>query len=98
MVHRPDHERIESAETFFASLGANLRHGGNRAFYLPSDDRIQMPPFEAFVDPIAYYATLAHEATHWTGHASRLDRELKGRFGQEAYAAEELIAELGAAF
>jgi antirestriction protein ArdC len=57
-----------------------------------------MPPFEVFADPIAYYSTLSHEATHWTAHASRLDRDLAGRFGSESYAAEELIAELGAAF
>ena len=95
---KPHHERIASAEAFFGSLGADIRHGGKRAFYLPSGDYIQMPPFPAFVDPVAYYATLAHEATHWTGHSSRLNRELKGRFGDESYAAEELIAELGAAF
>lgn len=90
--------RIESAETFFAALGADIRHGGAKAFYRPSEDYIQMPPFPAFRDPVAYYATLAHEATHWTGSSSRLDRDLKGRFGDESYAAEELIAELGAAF
>jgi len=57
-----------------------------------------MPPFEAFQDAVAYYATLSHEATHWTGVRSRLDRDLTGRFGSESYAAEELVAELGAAF
>ncbi len=57
-----------------------------------------MPAFPAFRDAVAYYATLAHEVTHATGHASRCARDLKGRFGEEAYAAEELIAELGAAF
>lgn len=95
---RPHHERIESAEAFFGALGADIRHGGGKAFYRPADDHIQMPPFDVFFDPIAYYATLAHEATHWTAHPSRLDRDLKGRFGDESYAAEELIAELGAAF
>jgi antirestriction protein ArdC len=95
---RPEHERIDSAESFFEALGADIRHGGSKAFYRPSTDQIQMPSFEAFVDPIAYYATLAHEATHWSGHGSRLDRDLKGRFGDDSYAAEELIAELGAAF
>lgn len=94
----PHVERIQRAEEFFAALGAELRHGGVKAFYRPEDDYIQMPPFEAFFDPIAYYSTLAHEATHWSGHKSRLDRDLKGRFGSESYAAEELIAELGAAF
>lgn len=94
----PVPERIGPAEAFFAGLGADIRHGGSRAFYRPGEDYIQMPPFPAFRDPIAYYATLAHEATHWTGASSRLDRDLKGRFGDESYAAEELVAELGAAF
>ena len=57
-----------------------------------------MPPFEAFRDAFSYYATLLHELTHWSGHASRLARELRSRFGDEAHAAEELIAELGAAY
>lgn len=94
----PTFERIERAEAFFAALGADIRHGGGKACYSPEADYIQMPPFEVFRDPISYYSTLAHEATHWTGHRTRLDRDLKGRFGSEAYAAEELIAELGAAF
>ena len=91
-------ERIGHAEAFFDAIGADIRHGGNRACYVPSLDQIRMPPFEAFRDPIAYYATLAHEATHLTGHPSRCARDLRGRFGDEAYAAEELVAELGAAF
>src|SRR5881396_1282724 len=57
-----------------------------------------MPPFQAFEEPGAYYATLAHEHTHWTAKADRCDRQLGKRFGDNAYAAEELIAELGAAF
>jgi antirestriction protein ArdC len=91
-------ERIDAAEAFFAAIGADIRHGGSRACYAPGLDLIQMPAFAAFCDPVAYYATLAHESTHWTGHKSRCDRDLKGRFGSEAYAAEELVAELGAAF
>ncbi len=94
----PEPERIGHAEAFFAALGADIRHGGNRACYVPSLDQVRMPPFPAFRDAVAYYATLAHEATHLTGHASRCARDLRGRFGEEAYAAEELIAELGAAF
>lgn len=97
-VERPAFERISAAESFVANLGADVRHGGARAFYRPADDFVQMPPAEAFRDQVAYYGTLAHELTHWTGHASRLDRDLRNRFGSEAYAAEELIAELGAAF
>ena len=91
-------ERIDTAESFFSNLGADIRHGGDRAFYSPKHDYIQMPCFEAFDDPVSYYSVLSHEATHLTGSPSRLNRDLSPRFGEEAYAAEELIAELGAAF
>ncbi len=94
----PEAERIAHADAFFAGLGMAVRHGGARACYAPTADEVRMPPFQAFRDAVAYYATLAHEATHWTGHACRLARDLRGRFGEEAYAAEELVAELGAAF
>ena len=90
--------RIEHAEAFFAATGATVRHGGNRAFYASSQDFVQMPPRESFRDAEAYSATLAHELTHWTSHPSRLARELGKRFGDNAYAAEELIAEMGSAF
>lgn len=91
--------RIEHAEKFFAALGATIQHGGNRAFYSIASDAIQMPPFESFQDADSYYATLAHECTHWTGSKTRLDRDFGGhRFGSEGYAVEELVAELGAAF
>jgi hypothetical protein len=69
------------------------------AFYAPGPDRIQLPPFEAFRSPEAYYATALHELTHWTRHESRLQRDFgRKRFGDEGYAREELVAELGAAF
>lgn len=91
--------RIERADRFFAALGATIGHGGNRAYYSVSHDVIQMPPFVSFQDADSYYATLAHECTHWTGSASRLNRDFGGRrFGSEGYAVEELVAELGAAF
>jgi antirestriction protein ArdC len=91
--------RIDHAEKYFAALGATIRHGGNRAFYGIAADAIQMPPFETFQDADSYYATLAHECTHWTGSKTRLDRDFGGhRFGSEGYAVEELVAELGAAF
>lgn len=83
-------------QTFFDALGLDVRHGGNEAFYRPSDDFIQMPPFGAFDDPEKYFATLAHEATHLTGHPSRLDR-IKFPMRNEDRAYEELIAEIGAA-
>jgi len=91
-------ERIEKADALFNSVGADLRHGGNRAYYAPDLDYIQMPPFGAFVENTRYYSTLAHEHTHWTAKPGRCDRQLGKRFGDNAYAAEELIAELGAAF
>ena len=91
-------ERIEQAEAFFRTIGADVRHGGNQAYYRPSEDHIQMPPFQAFKENVSYYSTLAHEHTHWTAKADRCDRQLGKRFGDSAYAAEELIAELGAAF
>jgi antirestriction protein ArdC len=94
----PMPERIERADAFFEAIGANVRHGGNRAYYAPDSDHIQMPPFAAFVENVAYYSTLAHEHTHWTTKVDRCDRQLGKRFGDHAYAAEELIAELGAAF
>jgi antirestriction protein ArdC len=92
-------QRIEHAETFFAATGANVRHGGDRAYYRISTDDVQLPHFETFRDAESYYATLAHEECHWTRHPSRLAREFgRKRFGDEGYAMEELVAELGAAF
>lgn len=91
-------ERIERADAFFGNVGADIRHGGTEAFYQPGEDFIRLPRFELFRDASGYYATLAHEATHWTGAKHRLDRDLSGRFGSHAYAAEELVADLGAAF
>lgn len=88
-------ERIASAEEFFAAIPAQIDHGGNSACYMPALDRVQMPTFGQFERATSYYATLAHELTHWTGAKSRLDRKLSGQFGSEAYAMEELIAELG---
>ena len=92
-------ERIEHCEKVFQDIGATIKHGGDSAFFSPSEDFIQMPNFENFKSAGDYYATLAHESIHWTGHESRLDRQLnEGRFGNEAYAFEELVAELGASF
>ncbi|SEF11605.1 Antirestriction protein ArdC [Burkholderia sp. WP9] len=89
---------IERAEAFFARTGAAIRHGGNRAYYAPALNVVQMPIPEAFNTAESYAATKAHELIHWTSHQTRLDRQLGQRFGDEAYAAEELIAEMGAAF
>lgn len=89
---------IEDAEAFFTGTGAVFRHGGNQAFYAPAADFIQLPPPEAFRDAESYAATKAHELTHWTGHKDRMAREFGKRFGDKAYAFEELVAELGSAF
>ena len=91
--------RLERAEAFFTALGADVRHGGNRAFYAPEPDFVQMPPFESFRDAESYYSTLGHECIHWTRHPARLAREFgRKRWGDEGYAQEELVAEMGAAF
>ncbi len=95
--------RIEKADRFIAACHANVCHGGERAYYAPKTDHIQMPDEALFcgTDTMTrdegYYAVLLHELTHWTGHKSRCDRDLTTRFGKEAYAAEELVAEIGAA-
>jgi antirestriction protein ArdC len=92
-------QRIAQADAFFASIGADISHGGNMAGYSITSDQVRMPPFEAFRDAESYYASLAHELTHWTRHPARLDRDFgRKRFGDEGYAMEELVAELGAAF
>ena len=92
-------QRIERAERFFAATGATIRHGGTRAFYAEGPDYVQMPPFETFRDAESHAATLAHEITHWTKHDKRLARDFgRVRYGDEGYAKEELVAELGAAF
>ncbi len=91
--------RIGAADAFFRACGADIRHGGGSAFYAPGPDFVQMPAFESFQDAQSYYATLGHEMIHWTRHSSRLDRNLgRQRHGDEGYAREELVAELGAAF
>lgn len=92
-------QRVEAADQFFAATGATLRHGGTRAYYAEGPDFVQMPPFETFRDAASYAATLAHELTHWTKHDKRLARDMgRVKWGDEGYAREELVAELGSAF
>lgn len=93
-------ERLQPGEViqFAQRVGAQLRFGGNRAFYAPDPDFIQLPLREQFVDEAHYNSTALHELTHWTGHKARLDRQFGKRFGDNAYAFEELVAELGSAF
>lgn len=95
----PAFQSHDECEAFIASSGADIRHGGSSAHYSPSADYIQMPNREDFNTPADYYATALHELSHWTGHKSRLDRDFSKskRFGDSAYAFEELVAELGAA-
>jgi antirestriction protein ArdC len=92
-------QRNGEADRFFANTGADIRHGGNHAYYASESDYVQMPPFASFRDAESYYSTLAHEMTHLTKHPSRLDRDFgRKSFGDEGYAREELVAEIGAAF
>lgn len=94
-----DFEDCDLAEKIIAATNADIRFGGNRAYYQPQADFIQMPPKASFENEPAYYSTLAHEACHWTGHESRLNRLNKNaRFGDSAYAFEELVAEIGGCF
>jgi len=92
-------ERIDAVERFCANTKADIRYGGNRAYYAIQEDFIRLPPFETFRDAESHAATLIHELTHWTRHETRLNRDLgRKRWGDEGYAAEELVAELGSAF
>lgn len=95
---------LYDVDAFITRTRADIRYGGSRAYYAPVGDYIRVPHQEHFVGSStsspteAYYSTLLHELTHWSGHRTRLNRDLTVRFGDEAYAMEELIAELGAAF
>ena len=91
-------ERDARAEAFFTAIPADVRWGTGNPCYMPAADRVAMPAFDAFNSAPDAYATLAHEFGHWTGHHTRLARVYGRRFGDHAYAAEELVAELGAAF
>lgn len=91
--------RIDHADRFFANTGAVIRHGGDRAYFSPATDHIQMPPLQAFRDAASYVATLSHEATHWTSAPHRVNRD-HSRYVKDRSerAREELIAELGSCF
>lgn len=92
-------QRAELADQFIEATGAVFEErGGNQAYYSPMHDEICMPKFEQFKSADHFYATGFHELGHWTGHKARLDRDFSGRFGDRSYAAEELVAELSAAF
>lgn len=93
---RPLHERHASVEDFVQATKAKIQHGHYEPCYIPSEDAVCLPAREHFKADEHYYATLLHECVHWTG--PRLERNLHNRFGTKDYAAEELVAELGAAF
>lgn len=97
-VPLPEREIIPHAEALIAATGADIRIGGDRAFYSPGGDYIQVPPQPAFFDQVNFYRTCYHELSHWSGAAHRLNRDLSGRFGSKSYGHEELVAEMASAF
>lgn len=94
----PPVDRNAVVDAFLSAVGATVQHGGDRACFVPALDIIKLPDIAAFKSPDQYYATSFHEHGHWSGAPSRLDRQFGRRFGDQAYAAEELVAELAAAF
>jgi antirestriction protein ArdC len=94
----PESERIAHADAFFAALKIPIVFEGSEACYRPYIDTVFMPPFERFVDAASFYSTLGHECGHAVGHASRLNRDLTGRFGSAKYAMDEAVAELTSSF
>jgi antirestriction protein ArdC len=94
----PDELIIPEVEALIRASGADLRLGGDKAFYAPAHDYIQIPRPESYFEPINWHRTAMHELGHWTGHASRLARDLSGAFGSKLYSREELVAEMTSAF
>ena len=86
------------AEALIRATGADFRIGGGRAFYSPPHDFVQVPPPAAYFEPINWHRTAFHELGHWSGHRSRLGRDMAGSFGSKSYAREELVAEMAGAF
>ena len=94
----PEGSILPQVEALIRASGADLRLGGDQAFYSPDLDYVQVPRPEAYFEPINWHRTALHELGHWTGNGSRLARDLSGRFGSKKYAQEELVAEMTAAF
>jgi antirestriction protein ArdC len=97
-VAKTERQIVPEAEALIGATGADFRVGGDQAFYVPSEDFIRIPNQTAYTDQINYYRTAFHELGHWTGHKTRLDRNLTTKFGTVDYAREELVAELATAF
>jgi antirestriction protein ArdC len=93
----PESERIAQAEMFFNALSGRVFYEGEQAYYSNNEDAIHMPTFTKFKSAAGFYGTLAHEYGHWAGAPTRLNRDLTGRFGDQKYAMEELVAELTSA-
>ena len=89
---------LPQAEALIAATGADFRMGGDRAFYSPAQDYVQVPRPGAYFEPVNWHRTALHELGHWVGHPSRLARDLSGIFGSALYAKEELVAEMTSAF
>ena len=89
-LERDTPERIAAADAYFAATGLTIIEGGNRAYYSPAADEIHVPTVAQFEHAASYHGTVAHEAAHSSGHRTRLARDLSGRFGSDAYAAEEI--------
>ena len=98
MVPREESQHRAAIDAFFSTLPIDVRHGGNAAFFSPVGDYVQMPPREAFHSDDHYASTLGHESVHWSGAKGRLDRTFGKRFGDKAYAFEELVASIGQCF
>ena len=94
----PDGLILPEVEALIRASGADLRLGGDKAFYSPALDYIQVPRPEAYFEPINWHRTALHELGHWSGAATRLGRDLSGGYGSKCYAREELVAEMTAAF
>ncbi len=89
---------LPQAEALIAATGADFRIGGARAFYHPGEDFAQVPPPQAYFEPINWHRTAFHELSHWAGAAFKLGRDISGSFGSKSYAREELVAEMAGAF
>ncbi|MCK1340400.1 DUF1738 domain-containing protein [Bradyrhizobium sp. 38] len=95
----PPPDLIEpQVDKLIKATGIDFRIGGNRAFYAPTEDYVQVPPPQAYFEPINWHRTALHELAHASGHPSRLNRDLSGSFGTKKYAFEELVAEIASAF